>query len=453
MSPRILQVNRRYFLLGGGAALALGRRARASRRGGIPAGAGSSPFSLPLADSGNLSISYLGQFTATQSNGDFQFTGGALSLSSDGKTLYLNGSGSAASMGAVTVPNSPFTGQMATRVIAPTAISSGSNDIATGSLIYGGKAYITSAVSYDATGSQTVFMTPMNANFTGQGTPCGANGSAGSYNRLFSNGMNVLPALWQPYFGGPAYIQGGPGGESGLSIISKQCCGYGFSTFDPTSVVAGSPVGITEWLNYPYNDQGTGNSNHISVLWGSSFPNQFNTQSNWGGEQVSNYATIYDRPLGCAFIPTGSRSLLFLHCHSYGPHLGAGTSPCDHNGTASGSNETPISPDTQTYIRIQVSAYDLNDIYINRTAHPAVDPYGNPLNGNVYDPRPYAWWHATAVESALGISSTPFCPVNGSWRCQAWATYDFNAQADGTHRLYVHEGFDGIIHVFNVGHL
>lgn len=413
----------------------------------------SSPFTLPLATSSNLTVTYLGKFTATQSNGDFQYTGGALSLSPDGKTLYLNGSGSAASMGAVTVPNAPFTGQTAVRVYAPTAISAGSNDIATGSLIYGGNAYITTAVSYDATGSQQKFLTPMNANLTSQGAQCGASGSAGSYNRLFSNGMNVLPSIWQPYFGGPAYIQGGPGGMSGLSIISFQCCGYGFSTFNPTSVVAGSNVTINEWLNYPYNTEGTGNSDHISVLWGRSFANQFYTQSNWGGQQVSNYATIYDRPVGCAFIPTGSRSLLFLHCHSFGPHSGAGSSPCDGAGTSSGSCETPISPDTQTYIRIQFSAYDLNDLYINKTAHPTTDPYGNPLNGNVYDPRPYGWWHVTAIENALGIATTPFCPINGSWRCQAWATYDYNAQADGTHRLYVHEGYQGNIHVFSVGHL
>jgi hypothetical protein len=154
------------------------------------------PLTLPLVNSGNLSITYLGQF-ALPSNGNFDYNG-SLSVSPDGTRLYISGlQQSQAVHGCITIPS---LGGTATQVYAPTVISAGSNNVSTGSLLYNNKLYVTSAISYDATGSQTAFLTPMNADLTGQGSPCGAAGSASSIARLFSNSMAQLPAVWETLF-------------------------------------------------------------------------------------------------------------------------------------------------------------------------------------------------------------------------------------------------------------
>jgi hypothetical protein len=204
-------------------------------------------------------------------------------------------------------------------------------------------------------------------------------------------------------------------------------------------------------MNYPYNEEGTGDPQHVSVLW-SYTPAQI-TQSNWSGNKGNNFVVAYDRPIGTAFIPDGSRSLIYIHSHAFGP---AGDPALCHCGTPSGCNEQPFSPDVQDYVRIQFTAYDLKDLYNNRYNPGSTDSLGNPLNGHVSDLRPYAWWRASTVESTLGYAANDpgWCPLQGggSWNHNSWAAYDPNAQGDGTHRLYVTES-NGPIYVFSVGHL
>ena len=394
-----------------------------------------SPLSLPLASASSLPFTFLGTFNLPQSN-IWQYGAGALSVSNG--VIYANGLDQGTLyMGAAAIPSS-FNGGTASVVTDQTAISTsgatlGNNPVCTGSLVYNNKLYVTGAMSYDASGTQVGFMTNMNPNFTNQGAWSRAAGSAGNIDRMFSNSMNIVPAAWQPILGGPAYVAGGPGGMSGLSIISKQCCGYGFSTFNPANVASGSAVALTEWLNYPYANT-SGNGEQISVLSGYSPA----TKSNWGGQAGDNYVSAYDRPIGCAFIPDGTRSLVYLHCHAYGPGGNPGSSPCGPG--ASGSNETPIAPDTKPYVRIQISAYDLASIVSNRQS-----------GGAPSAPRPYGWWELPAMETQLGGSAN--CPINHSWNSNAWAAYDPVAQSDGSHLLYVHNGYPGTIYVWKVGSL
>lgn len=91
-----------------------------------------------------------------------------------------------------------------------------------------------------------------------------------------------------------------------------------------------------------------------------------------------NYFSEYDGPMGYGFIVPGSRSLLYISVHQYGPYEARGTG-CNEN--ASGSNDTPISPDTAHYSRVQITAYDLKDLY---EAHQGQVP--------VYSISPYAFW-------------------------------------------------------------
>ena len=91
-----------------------------------------------------------------------------------------------------------------------------------------------------------------------------------------------------------------------------------------------------------------------------------------------NYFSEYDGPMGYGFIVPGSRSLLYISIHEYGP---AGTRGSGCNRGASGSNDTPIAGDTQNYRRVQITAYDLKQLY---EAHQGQIP--------VYSISPYTFW-------------------------------------------------------------
>lgn len=414
------------------------------------------PLTLPLVTANTPLFTYLGSFQGPKdvktSDGsfDFSYSAGAMSVANSTATslgnLYASGleQGDVPSLGlmqipAPTGPNGTYAGtELASTVFAPKQIpNSVGINVATGSLAYNNKLYVTGALGYnaDSASRQSKFLFPMNTDMTNQGAPCAANGDAGDINRMFSNYMGLVPAIWQPYLGGPAFIAGGPGGESGLSIISEQCCGYGFSTFNPDSVVAGQPVAIREWINWPYDTQGTGRSNHVSALW----PAGVFTQPNWESTNPgNNYVSEYDRPIGCAFIPDGSRSLIFIHWHAYGPQSGAGTSPC--SGGASGSYETPLAPDTSPYTRMQVVAFDLAQVINSRNN-----------GGSITAVLPYAWWEFPNWQSIIGKSSE--CPLNGSWQANAWAAYDPVRRSNGMHRMYWNADFsssNGTVYVFDV---
>jgi hypothetical protein len=241
--------------------------------------------------------------------------------------------------------------------------------------------------------------------------------------------MGLLPALWQPILGGPAYVCSGIGR---VSIISQAAAGNGIATFDPAQVVSGGAVNLTEWLEQPYFNN-TGNGEQVSRLWGYS-PY---TQANWGGQVGDNYISCYDGPVACCIIPPGSRSLLFIHLHQYGPGGNPGSNPCDTG--ASGSNATPIAPDTHAYYRLQVTAYDIAALVANHQAGGAQDAV-----------KPYGWWELPNWKTILGNSST--CPVNLDTvgrESTAWGAFD-----QINNLLYLSgdsRGNNGIFYVWKVG--
>jgi hypothetical protein len=402
-----------------------------------------SPLSLPLVTASTALFTYLGKFNGP-SDGSFQYGGGALSVANSSPgvlgQLYCGGLQQGNNdLGLMNIPTPTGSGgtykgsETATTAVSGTtgvnlgSLGGSSQTFLTGSLAYNGKLYCTGAVAYDATGSQNAFMVVGNTNVSGFGSACHyAGSSSGVINRMFSNGMGLVPSVWQSTLGGTAFIFGGPGGMSGLSIISQMACGYGFNVFNPANVASGGAVSMVEYLNYPFTS--TGNTQQVSVLWGYSPA----TQSNWGGQVGDNYISVYDNPVACAFIAPNSRSLLFIHAHSYGPAGNRGSSPCDPNGNASGSNESPIAPDTQPYRRVQVSAYDLAALVSNKQS-----------GGAVSAPRPYAWWTFPNWQSLFGT-----CPAEGL-PGNAWGAFDvYNSL------LYLSDagfgGTNGTIQVFSV---
>ena len=124
----------------------------------------------------------------------------------------------------------------------------------TGSLVYDGTLYLTGAIGFDSAfpPPQTAWIMSAATNLAnaGFGTPNGASTFNNTYPRLFSASMGIVPAIWQRFLGGPAYVIGG----NGFSVVSRTSNGFGFSTFDPATVFSGGgSVTLTELQNYYYD--------------------------------------------------------------------------------------------------------------------------------------------------------------------------------------------------------
>lgn len=112
-----------------------------------------------------------------------------------------------------------------------------------------------------------------------------------------------------------------------------------------------------------------------------------------------NYFSEYDGPTGYGFIVPGSRTLLFISVHEYGPSADRGTG-CYPN--ASGGNDTAVPGDTANYVRVQLTAYDLSELYEARQGKIPV-----------YSISPYAFWSfpgwraaSNAVSNCVGLPGT-----------------------------------------------
>jgi hypothetical protein len=93
-----------------------------------------------------------------------------------------------------------------------------------------------------------------------------------------------------------------------------------------------------------------------------------------------NFSTVYDGGMGYGFIIPGTRTLAFISMHAYGFEGERFSNPCDTVGSASGSSSTPIAPDTTSYVRMQITMYDLKDLW-------QVGKGNKPI----WQPTPIAW--------------------------------------------------------------
>ena len=115
-----------------------------------------------------------------------------------------------------------------------------------------------------------------------------------------------------------------------------------------------------------------------------------------------NYFSEYDGPLGYGFIVPGSRTLLYISVHEYGPPGRRGTG-CYPN--ASGANDTAISSDTGNYVRVQLTAYDLNQLYEARQGKIPV-----------YSISPYTFWSFPNWRlAANAVNNCAAMPGSGSF--------------------------------------
>ena len=331
----------------------------------------SSPLDLPLVQESDNIFTRLGEFDYGGDD-DFANGGGGMCVGNGG--LYMAGLRTEANIGRISIP---ALGGSATTQLSPVALTGGtwaSQEIVSGSLFYGGELYVNRSVDYDAheTIRQIEWIQKATAEMGSQTAPCTMNASNGAYVRRLSGPMGHVPAIWQALLGGPAFTSGGR-----LSINRRAQMGYGFGTFDPADVTSGGAVSVNVLLDYD-------DTNPLEP--DSAMPEYAAWPKNASGG--TDLYSESNADLGCALIPKGSRSLLFLTCHGFG---------VADNGCRPGSS---VHNDPN---RIQVVAYDLAEI---------LDAV------NTYDPQPYAWWELAdwdvpwgACVGAAGAGSAPgnFC--------------------------------------------
>ncbi len=162
--------------------------------------------------------------------------------------------------------------------------------------------------------------------------------------RISSTSMAIwenIPSEWQGLLGGPAFA-----GNNSMSIISQGTSGPSFYVFNPDDVGRANPIPTDPLMYFPL-DHPLANDNVANDLFSRS--DQYNA--------------------GILF-PSGTRSVLFIGRHGYGPHTYKVDDGC---GGASGEGAAPY--------RVQVTAFDANDLLAVKNG-----------KKQPYDIRPYAWW-------------------------------------------------------------
>jgi hypothetical protein len=475
------------------------------------------PLALPLVQSTNFSLTFMGSFRIPPGATNNQFTYGGEAMSVNGNTMYMtglyyfnNGADNAAALGAIQIPQltgvPAFDGSngaatILTNPLVPVdssgnpALNCGQAAAKTycvlqGSLVYNNKLYITVAPFYDTTNGANGFILGANTDLSGWGVmnsasaPClnSSESVTRCTQRYFAGALGVVPEIWRPYLGGPCYEVNGPY----LAIESNAINGFGFSTFDCAAYnPSGGSIPVSESLDYYYGGvtprepspymlqyrsfsgpfplsggggcadvlkaapqngdtsvilaagfpgcDGAGADGPYQVTFSdgeqrlvhltngnadipdglytcsygvtgcSSFPALTSCPAGGCSTSISvrpmgdNYFSEYDGPTGYAFIVPGSRSLLYISIHEYGP-AGSRGSGCNKN--ASGSNDTPVSGDTAYYRRVQITAYDLNQLYEARQGQIPV-----------YSVTPYSFWDfpnwraaANAANNCAGLA-------------------------------------------------
>lgn len=290
-----------------------------------PVNCSSIPLTCPLVQSSDTIFTFLGSFKAPAT---FAYMGGSMSTS--GTTMYFSGAvttnaGVCYGEGSFAIPTlsgaPAYDGSnaaTATAIVLPTVPVDGSNNptinwgdstgcggtngnIFTGSLVYGGKLYLTGGYSFDSSKQITSWILSASTNLTGFGTPNGASTSNGTYPRFFAGPLGLVPATWQPYLGGPAYVASASQGAT-FSITTSSPAGFLFATFDPATVVSGGGnVSLTELLDYYW--QGTDYQPETEQLSYRSFSGPFGSaiartlaSSLTGGATSATLSTAFQPP-------------------------------------------------------------------------------------------------------------------------------------------------------------
>ena len=340
---------------------------------------------LPLAHADDDIFNLLGSYVIPDNLGiPYGAPGGGFAVSEDGNSMYIS-----SFRGAIAKYSIPNINEMATIEfgwkLTPDSVPSDNN--IHGALVeYNGELYKTKYAEYvtQVTSSKWIQKGSTNGdNFSNLYNVSGVDNP-----RRLAQGFMHIPEIWQSTLGGSVAVLG-----SRLSITSQSQNGYGFAVFSPENI--GSNNSVTPLLDYTF-------SNPLEPQY-SAIPG-FGYNSNGGNDLYSRTSA----PLASALIVPGSRSLLFITTHGYGP------------GTGTGKDTSGCRPGSSVYnhpYRMQVVAYDLVDLV-------------NVKNGTVnpHDVQPYEWWEWNAggvvwdqcvgrVPLMVGFGA--YDPVNSRWYMDA----------------------------------
>jgi hypothetical protein len=262
-----------------------------------------------------------------------------------------------------------------------------------GLLVFGGR-LIGAAYSYfDAAAGAVASHYTHSLTLSATGTVTGMH-RVGTLNPgYYAGNMAVVPGAWRTALGGPAIT-----GQCCLAIVSRTSLGPSAFAFDPARLGATNPTPAVPLLYYP-------EANPLQP-WSASNTIQFNGTTELAG----------------AFIPEGSRSLVFLGRHGSGPFCYRCGAPDPY---CSGDVQAPP-------YHVQAWAYDLNDLAAVKSGQ-----------AQPWSPRPYAIWELTG-----NTASSPLPFFTSCMRVRGLA-YDAGQQ-----RIFIaSQKADGeypVIHMFEV---
>jgi len=221
-----------------------------------------------------------------------------------------------------------------------------------GALVHDGRLILVPASYYE--GPMVNWCQSADLDLTSFGSINGMTTQRGASIRALSAGLGHLPPEWHSIFGGSAFAFGGS-----MQQVALASCGPAFGVFDPDDVSdVGGTVSMNDLLYYT-------EAHPIEPFAPSTYPETYIGYNSMGGTDLFAIQTL---PTGTAFIYPGSRSLLFVYGHGYGPY--------GNNTGCYGGSSVFSGP-----YRLQVVAYDLREL--KKVQDGILLPY---------EVQPYAWW-------------------------------------------------------------
>lgn len=338
-----------------------------------------------LLQSSNMS--HLGSFSVPQGTGaTFSYGGMGLAMGPDGNSLYYGGHVYEEALGRISIAEVNGTASIITQ---PTNIpgSVGGENVQelAGALYWNGRLFVTKRKRYSTLNYSGV-VAAGSTNITGFSAFQPTQGVEGHF---ISGYMGVIPPEWRSAFGGPCFI-----GNGAMSIRGMCTNGPSFYVFNPDDVGVRSPIPVTHCQSYPL-DHPLANPSAANNIWSASDPS------------------------GSYLFIDGTRTLLYITRHGYGPPTYKSDSCGD---TAGGDGNSPY--------RRQVTAFDVNDLLAAKAGQKAP-----------YSIQPYAWWVLPGPTSSCGETGGY---ANGSY-CFTWDP--------AKRRIYgvLDRGDNRRVHVWSIG--
>ena len=284
---------------------------------------GDDPLALPLAQNlADIGIAFAGKFdlntqpTWPYLSLDMEATG--LSVSQDGNHIYFQNHAiqfpGAQVVSKYTLPAIGGTAQpLVDATVEPITLTGMGETGVAGTVEYNGNLYIATKSFYDNGEKMTdgKWMTRLNANLKNQIPLAVGSPDITSYARLLTGQLIELPDIWKTVFGKPCASLPG----CGQSIVGAENNGHGFILFDPEAVPTDGgtfPVECLSWRQLGVRLTISANNPDSDVMREGQYGKEWGETWGWGST-------------GTAWIPPGTRTIVYLTGIGRGPNVGTRT--------------------------------------------------------------------------------------------------------------------------------